>query len=119
MIQSKCERRNDWQIIRKKIGYAGEILAKTLSGMIIDGHPVLNEFTSAEADQGVIKKSEEWKSKHVCESQYFLQILKCKDSKCCSPLRSSYRKVVKTGFFLQQFQLHSPQPVAQSGLGEI
>ena len=63
--------------------------------MIIDGHPVLTEFTSAEADQGVIKKPEEWKSKHVRESQYFLQIVKCKDSKCCSPLHSSCLKWVK------------------------
>ena len=45
--------------------------------MTIDGHPVL-----AEADQEIIKKSEEWKSKHVRESQYFFQIVKCKDSKC-------------------------------------
>ena len=33
--------------------------------MIIDGHPVLAEFISEEADQKVIKKSEEWKSKRV------------------------------------------------------
>ena len=63
--------------------------------MKIDGHPVLDELISEEADQEVIKKSEEWKSKHVRESQYFLQIVKCKDSKCCSPFRSSYLKVVK------------------------
>ena len=40
-------------------GYAGEILAKIWSGMIIDGHLVLAEFSSEEADQEVIKKSEE------------------------------------------------------------
>ena len=66
--------------------------------MIIDGLPVLVEFISEEADQEVIKKSEEWKSKHVRESQYFLQIVKCKDSKCCGPFRSSYLKVVKDRF---------------------
>ena len=66
--------------------------------MIIDGHPVLAEFISKEADQELIKKSEEWKSKDVRESQYFLQIVKCKDSKCCSPFRSSYLKVVKNRF---------------------
>ena len=37
--------------------------------MIIDGHLVLDEFISEEADQEVIKKSEEWKSKHVRESR--------------------------------------------------
>ena len=66
--------------------------------MIIDGHPILAEFISEEADQEVIKKSEEWKSKHVPESQYFLQIGKCKDSKCCSPFRLSYLKVVKDSY---------------------
>ena len=40
--------------------------------MIIDGHSVLAEFISEEADQEVIEKSEKWKSKHVRESQYFL-----------------------------------------------
>ena len=33
--------------------------------MIIDGHSVLAEFISEEADQEVIKISEEWKSKYV------------------------------------------------------
>ena len=47
--------------------------------MIIDGLPVLVEFISEEADQEVIKKPEEWKSKYVRKSQYFLQIVKCKD----------------------------------------
>ena len=66
--------------------------------MIIDGLPVLVEFISEEADQEVIKKSEEWKSKHVRESQYFLQIVKCKDSKCCSSFHLSYLKVVLDRF---------------------
>ena len=81
----------DKELEKRNFGYAGEILAKIWSGMIIDGHPVL-------ADQEVIKNSEEWKSKHVRESQYFLQIVKCKDSKCCSPFRSSYLKLVKNRF---------------------
>ena len=76
--------------------------------MIIDGHPVLAEFISEEADQEVIKKSEEWKSKHVRESQYFLQIVKCKDSKCCSPFRSSYLKVVKNRFLPLPISVTSP-----------
>ena len=52
----------------------------------------------------VIKKSEEWKSEHVRESKYFLQIVKCNDWKCCGPFRSSYLKVVKDRF--------RPQPIS-------
>ena len=88
----------DKELENRNFGYAEEILAKIWSGMIIDGHPVLAEFIGEEADQEVIKKSEKWKSKHVRESQYFLQIVKCKDSKCCSPFRSSYLKIVKDRF---------------------
>ena len=83
----------DKELEKRNFGYAGEILAKIWSGMISDGHPVLAELISEEADQEVIKKYEERKSKHVRESQYVLQIVKCKDSKCCSPFRSSYLKV--------------------------
>ena len=39
--------------------------------------------------------SEEWKVEHIRESQYFLQIVKCLDSNCCSPFRSSFLTVVK------------------------
>ena len=88
----------DKELEKINFRYAGEILAKIWSGMIIDGHPFLVEFISEEADQEAIKKFEEWKSKHVRESQYFLQIVKCKDSKCCSPFRLSYLKVVKDRF---------------------
>ena len=66
--------------------------------MRIDGHPVLADFICEEADQEVIKKFEEWKSKNVRESQYFSQIFKCKDSKCCSPFRSRDLKVDKDRF---------------------
>ena len=55
----------DKELEKNNFGYAGEILAKIWSGMIIDGHPILAEFISEETDQEVIKKSEEWKSKHV------------------------------------------------------
>ena len=57
----------DKELEKNNFGYAGEILAKIWSGMIIDGHPILAEFISEETDQEVIKKSEEWKSKHVRE----------------------------------------------------
>ena len=39
--------------------------------------------------------SEEWKVEHIRESQYFLQIVKCLDSNCCTPFRSSFLTVVK------------------------
>ena len=76
-----------------------EILAKIWSGMIIDGHPVLAEFIREDADQEIIKKSEEWKSKHVRESQNVLHIVQCKNSKCSSLFRLSYLQVSSSANF--------------------
>ena len=52
-----------------------------------------------------MQKSEEWKVEHIRESLYFLQIVKCLDSNCCSPFRSSYLTVVKDVFYHHQFNV--------------
>ena len=86
----------DKELEKKKIGYGGEIPPKIWSSMIIYSHLVLAEFIIEEADQELrnLKNGRV----NVRKSQYFLQIVKCKDSKCCSPFRSSYLKVVKDRF---------------------
>ena len=62
---------------------------------MIDGHPVVAEFINEEALEITVTKSEEWKAKHVRESQYFLQIVKCNDEACWSLFQSSYLKIIK------------------------
>ena len=56
-------------------------------------------------------KSEEWKACHVRQSQYFLQIVKCTDPRCCSNFQSSYLKVVPKRF------LPPPLPVVHTRNG--
>ena len=65
--------------------HAGKVLAEVWSNMSIDGHPVVAEFISDEANEPVVSKSDKWKAMNVRESQYLLQIVKCKDRNCCLP----------------------------------
>lgn len=80
---------------------------------MIDGYPTVAEYVNPDEgdNQEIITKSSIWHAKHVQESQYFLQIIKCKDTACCSPPRSSYFSLVKDRF------LPPPLPLAQTNDG--
>ena len=82
----------------KNFEYAGRTIAEIWSGLVIDGTPVAAEFIDDDAPVLMGMKSEEWEACHVRQSQYFLQIVKCTDPKCCSSFQSSYLKVVPKRF---------------------
>lgn len=44
--------------------------------------------------ENVETMSPEWKTCHVRESHYFLQVVKCSDRRCCSEPRSAYFQVI-------------------------
>ena len=67
----------------KNFEYAGRTLAEIRSGLVIDGNSVVAKFIEDDAPAIVGTKPEEWKALHVRQSQYFLQIVKCTDPKCC------------------------------------
>ena len=79
---------------RKNFAHAGKLLAEIWSDTVIDGHPTVSEFIDGEPDiETLTKKSASWKATHLRESQYCLQIVKCKNEACCTPFRSSIRTV--------------------------
>ena len=84
----------------KNFEYAACTLAEIWSRLVIDGNPVVAEFTEDDAPVIMGMKSEEWKACHVRQSQYFLQIVKCTDPKRSSSFQSSYLKVVPKRFLL-------------------
>lgn len=55
--------------------------------------------------------SVQWRAKHVRESQYCTQIVKCSDGACCRPTRSSIFKLLSSGF------LPPPVPLEQTSDG--
>ena len=48
---------------------------------------------------GLISKDQEWFDNHVRTSQYFTQLVKYQDIKCCDKVRSSYFNVLPSRFF--------------------
>ena len=89
-----------------------ETLAAVWNGIVIDQHPVIAEFI--EPDQSELHPAEltsydeVWLKDHVRTSQYCLQIVKCDNSECCLPWRSSFRTIIPQRF------LPAPLPVAQT-----
>lgn len=74
--------------------YTGKNLAEIWSSMIISSQPVLTEYIYDEEDEEIVKKSLEWNSNPIRESQYFLQIVRRLHKNCYRPFRSSYLKIV-------------------------
>ena len=97
----------------KNFEHAGKVLAQIWSNTIIDTHPVVAEYIDHSDNHTLIEKSQHWRQQHVRESQYMLQITKCKELSCCSQPRSSYFSLVKDRF------LPPPMPLAQSDDGLV
>lgn len=89
----------------KNFAAAGDILAAIWSATVIDGEEVVSTYvhpsTAVEEDSPVVDSTvpQNWYDRHVRESQYFLQIVKCGDLECCRKLRSGIGTVLPTGFF--------------------
>lgn len=81
----------DEELEKKNFAAAGKLLAEIWSETVIDGHETIATYVAPEESEICPgeKVSEKWKSSHVREGHYFLQIVKCKDHTCCSPPRSS------------------------------
>lgn len=92
----------DAELEVKNFNKAGEILKEIWSDLTFDDYPVVSEYIEPGkgciADDDIIKKSDEWVATHVRSSQYFLQIVRCEDRKCCKPFRSSINQILQNRF---------------------
>lgn len=83
--------------------FAGETLAEIWSNVVIDQFATVAEYINPDKSEldaaGLISKDQEWFDNHVRTSQYFTQIVKCQDIKCCDKVRSSYFSVLPSRFF--------------------
>ncbi|CAF1269054.1 unnamed protein product, partial [Didymodactylos carnosus] len=95
---------------------AGETLAEIWSQMKIDGHPVTARYVKPPIDDTThleMKEDLVWRSKHVRQSQYLLQVVRCHDLSCCKPWRSYYPHFLNNSF------LPPPIAVMMTGPGPI
>lgn len=88
----------------KNFKAAGKVLAEIFSGITIDGYDVYSEYVEPGKKTTRVCPNEGWIDRHVRSSQYALQIVKCQQDDCCTPLRSCI------GMFLPSRFL--PPPVA-------
>ncbi|XP_039438893.2 uncharacterized protein LOC120420048 [Culex pipiens pallens] len=108
-------RTTDEHLERQNFKFAGKTLAEVWGGLIIDGYPTVAEFIEPEASEvdpeSLECRDQCWFSNHVRTSQYMLQIVKCDNRSCCSPLRSSLSTVLPGRF------LPPPIPLIHSSDG--
>jgi hypothetical protein len=117
----------DDDLERENFKFAGQSLAEIWSEVAIDGYPTVAKFidpSESEMEAGAIQsKDADWFSRHVRTSQYFTQVVKCKELDCCSVPRSSYFHVVPLRFLpppipLQQTIAEGLQSPDRSSPGE-
>ena len=65
---------------------------------MIDDHPVLASYIEGDSEYIPERKSPLWMADHVRESQYMVQVIKCKNRECCSEPRSSYFSIIADRF---------------------
>ena len=88
------------------------VLSEVWKSLEIDGFLVEAEYIGPEEHPAAeLCVDEQWYTRHVRESQYFLQIVKCDTEQCCGIRRSSLWNLLHDGF------LPSPVPVKQTSAG--
>ncbi|CAF2752161.1 unnamed protein product [Rotaria sp. Silwood2] len=104
----------DLELEKQNFKKAGEVLAEAWSNTVIDSHPVVASYVNSSFTSQVSSKIDEsWCDRHVLQSQYTLQIVRCNSQDCCGEWRSNYLQV-----FSQRF-LPPPVPFVQGSSGLV
>ena len=105
---------------KRNIKKAGEVLCKVWNELLIDKFPVVCQYLENSAMEP-IPYEESWVSKHCLISQYFLQIVKCTDDKCCGPFPTNWLRIFPNRFLPAPVQFRQDPgdptvpPVSQVG----
>lgn len=89
----------DLELEKQNFEHAGKILDEMWSNFVIDKFPVAAIYIQPEENINELQEVDiNWYSAHVRESQYLLQIVKCRSPDCCSPFRSGLFKILPQRF---------------------
>jgi hypothetical protein len=89
----------DQELAKKNFAMAGDALASVWSKTVIDGYPVSARYCEPNENLlPIFPQSEEWKMEHVRQSQYCLQIVRCKNVECCGEWRTNLLDVLPDRF---------------------
>ncbi|XP_068989951.1 uncharacterized protein [Neodiprion pinetum] len=98
----------------KNFEHAGNVLCDVWNRMEIDGYSVHAEYISSLSTASVLSvdlPNSNWYCRHVFESQYCLQIVKCGRSECCTEFRSNLKSLLPDG------HLPPPYPLKMTDSG--
>ncbi|XP_056635686.1 uncharacterized protein LOC130444524 [Diorhabda sublineata] len=101
----------DKDLEKKNFEYAGTTLASVWKSLKVDSYDVDAEYIAPKEDDSDDAQIliNDWYCKHVRESQYLLQILKCSFKDCCGQTRSSLRSLLPNGFLPPSIKLQQTQ----------
>ena len=91
------QRTIDVELEKLNFKKAGEILGEIWSNLQLDGFPVVAEYVEGKVVEPC-NLNEKWMSNHITTSQYFLQIVKCQQSQCCSDMRTNWLSILPKRF---------------------
>ncbi|KAF2893944.1 hypothetical protein ILUMI_12233 [Ignelater luminosus] len=86
---------------KKNFEAAGRILAEVWDRTVIDGFEVIAQYVppaSTAASESTEGNDVLWRDRHILQSKYCLQVVKCQDESCCSPMISRLRLYLEDGF---------------------
>ena len=88
----------DRDLQKKNSQKATEILANVWSNTVTDGHKVDAQAMPIGMARKLDEVDAEWVSKHVQQTRYSLQIVKCLRSECCSQFQTNWLEVFPKRF---------------------
>ena len=107
----KSNKTVDTELELKNFEAAGKILASIWSNTVIDKHPVVAEYVPAGNEIEFDETDQKWIDTHVRQSRYLLQIVRCKDVRCCLVSRTNYDSILGSRF------LPAPVPIKTTSKG--
>jgi hypothetical protein len=103
----------DTELEKSNFRKAGETLAEVWSSVVIDNYKVVAQYVEQTDADTPSEPDSRWTARHVRQSQYFLQIVKCDESGCCKPWRSTWKT-----FFPSRF-VPGPVVLSQTAAGLV
>ncbi|KAF2895144.1 hypothetical protein ILUMI_11031 [Ignelater luminosus] len=86
---------------KKNFEAAGRILAEVWDRTVIDGFEVTAQYVppaSTASSESTEANDVLWRDRHILQSKYCLQVVKCQDESCCSPMIFRLRLYLEDGF---------------------
>ena len=110
----------DTELEKRNFAAAGEVLASVWSETVIDNYPVVAKWTPPEEPGSAIDSvDQEWIDRHVCQSRYLLQIVRCDDLTCCTTSRTKYADVLGGKFIPPPIPLKAGPKVGEGKFGGL